>query len=79
MSIKSDEWFITICDGKDCDEHHSYLSTNNSMQNKKKVSFGNVEYIKVQSYKMVNRNQRNNNNVILTNQEIDCTCNCVLV
>ena len=76
MSLKTEEHF-TISDMKYSDEH-SYLSTNNSIPNKKKVSFGNIEYVKVQSYKMVNRYQRNNN-VIFTNQENECTCDCVLV
>ena len=53
-------------------------SENNSNTPGRKVSFGKIEYIKVQSYKTLNKQCRIND-IILTTEEAACECNCILI
>ena len=57
---------------------NSDSNNNNNNTLKRRVSFGKIEYIKVQSYKNLNKPYRIND-IIFTTEETTCECNCILL
>ena len=57
---------------------NSESNNNNNNTLKRRVSFGKIEYIKVQSYKNLNKPYRIND-IIFTTEETTCECNCILL
>ena len=70
----------TCSDLKTQSNDYSSLNSdsNNNNTPKRRVSFGKIEYIKVQSYKNLNKPYRIND-IILTTEETTCECNCILL
>lgn len=57
---------------------NSENNNNNNNVPRRKVSFGQIEYIKVQSYKNLNKQCRISE-IILTTEETECECNCIIL